>query len=64
MLSRWQANIEFMIGMYWWARSVEGDRVMIRMRDWRAVVELLLGSVAAAADWSARLADIPVRDSW
>lgn len=50
MFNLWQAKIEFMIGMYWWARSVEGDNVMIRIRDWRVLVELLFGSVAVAAD--------------
>ena len=64
MLSLWQAKIEFMIGIYWWARSVEGDSVMIRIRDCRTLLELLLESVAVAAAWSARLADMPVEDSW
>lgn len=64
MLSLWQAKMEFIIGMYWCARSVEGESVTIKIRDWRAFVELLFGSVAVAADWSARLDDMPVRDSW
>jgi len=50
MFSLWQAKIEFMMGMYWWARSVEGDNVIIKIRDCRTLVELLFGSVAVAAD--------------
>lgn len=43
---------------------MEGDSVMIRIRDCRTLVEFLLESVAVAAAWSARLADMPVEDSW
>ena len=35
MERRWHAKMAFMMGMYWWARSVEGDAEMSRMRDWR-----------------------------
>lgn len=35
MLRRWQAKMAFMIGIYWWARSVVGEAEMRRMRDWR-----------------------------
>lgn len=64
MLSLWQANMEFIIGMYWWARSVDGDSVMMRMRDCRELLVLLVGSVAVAADCSAKVAEMPVVDSW
>ena len=31
---RWQAKMEFMMGMYWCARSVEGEAERRRIRDW------------------------------
>jgi hypothetical protein len=34
MESLWHAKMAFMMGMYWWARSVEGEAEMSRMRDW------------------------------
>lgn len=38
MESRWQAKIEFMMGMYWCARSDEGEAVRRRIRDCSFVV--------------------------
>lgn len=38
---RWQAKMAFMMGMYWWARSVEGEADINRIRDCSALVEPL-----------------------
>ena len=61
MARRWHAKIAFMMGMYWWARSVEGEAVMRRIRDWilflssdSPVLRVLLLESAEAT---------PVRDS-
>ena len=47
MERRWQAKMQFMMGMYWRAMSVEGETERRRMRAWRAVFleERLDGSV-------------------
>lgn len=42
---------------------MEGESVMMRIRDWSEFVGLLVGSVAVTADWSAKFVDTPVRDS-
>lgn len=39
MWSRWQANMQFIMGMYWCAEPVELLTETMRMRDWRPVVE-------------------------
>ena len=40
MERRWQAKIEFMMGMYWCARSVEGEAVRRRIRACTLVLEV------------------------
>jgi hypothetical protein len=55
--SRWHAKIAFMMGMYWCAKSVEGEAVTNRIRDW---ILLLSFAVRLAVGL---LVDAPVRDS-
>lgn len=38
------------MGMYWCARSVDGESVMMRTRDCSEFVGLFVGSVAVTAD--------------
>ena len=61
MARRWQAKIAFMMGMYWWARSVDGEAVMRRMRD----CSLFWSSdIVAVARWLVFVAELtPVTDS-
>ena len=65
--SLWHAKIAFMIGMYWCARSVEGDAEMRRTRDWRdwdapsPVPGLALRPGPSVLFWE--MVDAPIRDT-
>jgi hypothetical protein len=54
---RWHAKIAFMMGMYWCARSVEGEAVSNRIRDWILLLSFALRLAVGL------LVEAPVRDS-
>jgi hypothetical protein len=55
---RWQAKMAFMMGMYWCARSVEGEAEIRRIRDWRVLLLVVTASVVLVELLSA--AAVPV----
>jgi len=62
---RWHANMAFMMGMYWCARSVEGEAETSRIRDWREFVELAspVEDMALLEVGSAVVEVVPISDS-
>ena len=61
MESLWHAKMAFMIGMYWCARSVEGEAEMSRIRDWR--VWLAPSPVVVEASAVPVFPDVPINAS-
>ena len=60
--SRWHAKMAFMMGMYWCARSVEGEAVRRKMRDWSLFLSSAEVAVARGLVDGSEEA-MPVRDS-